>query len=108
MRPIVRGLLRLLRVGSAGVAKVQTDLRRLPADQQELRGSLTAAPRPMKGYNFDEHVRRMLAGAREEAAALRHEYIGTEHILLGMLREGNGTAVDILENLDVNVADLRE
>jgi hypothetical protein len=72
MRPIVR-LLRLLRVGPTGVAKVQADLRRLSPDQQKLRGSLTAARRPMKGYNFDERVRRMLGAARDEAADLRHE-----------------------------------
>src|SRR5437660_1173524 len=101
-------MLRLLRVAAVGVAKVQTDLRGLPPDQQKLRRSLTARSQPMKGYNFVERVRKMLAGAREEAAALNHEYIGTEHILLGMLREGGGTGISILENLGVDLADVRE
>ena len=37
----------------------------------------------MNGYNFTERVRKVLAMAREEAARLHHEYVGTEHILLG-------------------------
>ena len=39
------------------------------------------------GYNFTERVRACLALAREESHALHHEYVGTEHILLGVLRE---------------------
>lgn len=62
----------------------------------------------MKGYSFDERARSVLTAAREEAAALDHEYIGTEHILLGMLASGGGTAIEILENLGVNLAGLRE
>ena len=44
----------------------------------------------MNGYNFTERVRKVLAMAREEAERLRHEYVGTEHILLGLIREGEG------------------
>ena len=46
----------------------------------------------MNGYNFTERVRKVLAMAREEAARLHHEYVGTEHILLGLIREGEGVA----------------
>ena len=42
----------------------------------------------MNGYNFTERVRKVLAMAREEAARLHHEYVGTEHILLGLIKEG--------------------
>ena len=38
----------------------------------------------MNGYNFTERVRKVLAMAREEAARLHHEYVGTEHILLAL------------------------
>ena len=38
----------------------------------------------MNGYNFTERVRKVLAMAREEAARLHHEYVGTEHILAGL------------------------
>ena len=41
----------------------------------------------MNGYNFTERVRKVLAQARAEAIALHHEYVGTEHILLGIARE---------------------
>jgi protein arginine kinase len=51
----------------------------------------------MNGYNFTERVRKVLAMAREEAARLHHEYVGTEHILLGLIREGEGVAAQILQ-----------
>jgi ATP-dependent Clp protease ATP-binding subunit ClpA len=79
------------------VAQVQIDLRRLPANQQELRGSL------VRGYNFTERVRKVLGMAREEAARLHHEYVGTEHILLGLIREGDGVAATMLQNLSVDM-----
>ena len=56
----------------------------------------------MNGYNFTERVRRALAYSREEAVRLRHEYVGTEHILLGLLREGEGVASTVLANLDID------
>ncbi len=62
----------------------------------------------MNGYNFTERVRKVLALAREEAARLRHEYVGTEHILLGLIREGEGVAVAVLQNLQVEVDDVVE
>ncbi len=55
----------------------------------------------MKGYNFTEDVRAALARAREESARLRHEYVGTEHILLGLLRQDN-IAVGVIESFGVN------
>jgi ATP-dependent Clp protease ATP-binding subunit ClpA len=94
--------MRLLRLAEAGVAKMQVDLRGLPADQQELRGSV------MKGYNFTERSRKVLAIAREEAARLHHEYVGTEHILLGLIREGEGVAATVLQNLSVDLNELEQ
>src|SRR6476661_3383595 len=61
----------------------------------------------MNGYNFTERVRKVLALAREESANLRHEYVGTEHILLGLIGEGEGVAVTVLQNLNVDLDDLR-
>ena len=49
------------------------------------------------GYNFTERVRKVLALAREEAARLHHEYVGTEHILLGLIKEGEGVAAAVLQ-----------
>jgi ATP-dependent Clp protease ATP-binding subunit ClpA len=55
----------------------------------------------MNGYNFTDRVRKVLQIAREEAARLQHEYVGTEHILLAILREGEGVAAATLINLGV-------
>ncbi len=61
----------------------------------------------MNGYNFTERVRKVLAMAREESANLRHEYVGTEHILLGLIDEGEGVAATVLQNLNVDLDDLK-
>src|SRR5881296_3027218 len=57
----------------------------------------------MNGYNFTDRVRKVLQMAREEAARLHHEYVGTEHILLGLIREGEGVAAAVLTNLNVEI-----
>src|SRR5829696_7076515 len=62
----------------------------------------------MNGYNFTERVRKVLAMAREEAARLHHEYVGTEHILLGLIREGEGVAATVLQNLSVELDEIEE
>jgi ATP-dependent Clp protease ATP-binding subunit ClpA len=61
----------------------------------------------MNGYNFTERVRKVLALAREEASELNYEYVGTEHILLGVIREGGGTASAVITNFGVNEKQLR-
>src|SRR6266550_3205645 len=48
----------------------------------------------MNGYNFTDRVRKVLQLAREEAHRLGHEYVGTEHILLAIIREGEGVALE--------------
>jgi ATP-dependent Clp protease ATP-binding subunit ClpC len=62
----------------------------------------------MNGYNFTERVRKVLAMAREEAARLHHEYVGTEHILLGLIREGEGVAAAVLQNLSVDLDEIQQ
>src|SRR3954465_16004194 len=62
----------------------------------------------MNGYNFTERVRKVLTMAREEAARLHHEYVGTEHILLGLIREGEGVAAAVLTNLNVDLEDIQQ
>ena len=52
---------------------------------------------------FTERARRAIEYARDEAARLKHDYIGTEHLLLGIIRLGEGTAVDILQNIGAHV-----
>ena len=62
----------------------------------------------MNGYNFTERVRKVLAMAREEAARLHHEYVGTEHILLGLIREGEGVAAAVLQSLNVDLDEIQQ
>src|ERR1041385_4587507 len=62
----------------------------------------------MNGYNFTERVRKVLAMAREEAARLHHEYVGTEHILLVLIREGEGVAASVLQNLNVELDEIQQ
>jgi ATP-dependent Clp protease ATP-binding subunit ClpA len=64
-------------------------------------------PMTMSGYNFTDRVRKVLQMSREEAARLNHGYIGTEHILLGMIKEGEGVAIAVLINLNVDFEEVR-
>jgi len=59
-------------------------------------------------YNFTDRVRKVLAMAREEAIRLQHDYVGTEHILLGLIREGEGVAAAVLTNLSVDLDQIHE
>ena len=58
------------------------------------------------GFNFTDRVRHGLQYAREEAGLLGHEYVGPEHLLLGLLRVG-GRGLAALEALPVSIPDLR-
>ncbi|MHC5199403.1 MAG: ATP-dependent Clp protease ATP-binding subunit [Planctomycetota bacterium] len=56
---------------------------------------------------FTDRARKVMALANQEAQRFNHEYIGTEHILLGLVKEGNGVGANVLRNLDVDVKKLR-
>ena len=56
---------------------------------------------------FTESARKAIEYARDEAARLRHDYIGTEHLLLGLIRLGEGMAIEVLGNLGLDPADLK-
>ena len=57
---------------------------------------------------FTDRARRVVVLAQEEARLLNHNYIGTEHILLGLLNEGEGIAAKALESLGINLSGVRE
>ena len=65
---------------------------------QKLAGNIPYTPR----------VKKVLALASKEAKALNHTYVGTEHILLGLLREGDGVAARVLKNLEVDIEQTRQ
>jgi ATP-dependent Clp protease ATP-binding subunit ClpC len=57
---------------------------------------------------YTPRVKKVLSLAAKEAKALNHTYVGTEHILLGLLREGDGVAARVLKNLDVDIEQTRQ
>ena len=57
---------------------------------------------------FSDRVKRVMQLAREEAARLGHNYIGTEHLLLGIIREGKGSATAVLTNLGLNLENIKQ
>jgi ATP-dependent Clp protease ATP-binding subunit ClpC len=56
---------------------------------------------------FSQRARRVLALAQEEAQRFNHNYIGTEHLLLGLIREGDGVAAKVLSNMAVDITKVR-
>ncbi|MBL7152873.1 MAG: hypothetical protein ISS79_04100 [Phycisphaerae bacterium] len=56
---------------------------------------------------FTDHARKVMAIANQEAQRFNHEYIGTEHILLGLVKEGCGVGATVLRNLDVDMKKMR-
>jgi len=57
---------------------------------------------------FSNRVKEVISLSREEALRLGHDYIGTEHLLLGMIREGEGVAMSLLKKLGVSIDELRQ
>src|SRR5437588_3640824 len=56
---------------------------------------------------FTDRARKVMALANQEAQRFNHEYIGTEHILLGLVKEGTGVAANVLKNLDIDLRKIR-
>ncbi|MEC8248222.1 MAG: Clp protease N-terminal domain-containing protein, partial [Bacteroidota bacterium] len=57
--------------------------------------------------NFSPRVKDVISFSKEEALRLGHDFIGTEHLMLGLLRDGQGKAVEILNALDIDLSQLR-
>ena len=62
----------------------------------------------MGNIPYTPRVKKVLALAAKEAKALNHTYVGTEHILLGLLQEGDGVAARVLKNLEVDIEQTRQ
>jgi ATP-dependent Clp protease ATP-binding subunit ClpC len=104
-------LLGLLKLGQ-GVAvnvlrKIGVDLAtvRLAAEKE---AALLPKEDEIDNVPYTLAVKKVLNSAQQEAKALRHTYVGTEHILLGLLREGNNASVCILKKLGVNIEQTRQ
>src|SRR6202167_1578686 len=104
-------LLGLIKLGQ-GVAvnvlqKLGLDLETVRMEVENLVG--TGPDQKMIGnIPYTPRVKKVLALAAKEAKALNHTYVGTEHILLGLLREGDGVAARVLKNLDVDIEQTRQ
>ena len=104
-------LLGLVQEGSGVAAQVlknlDVDLRKVRAEVERLVEHGTS---PVSGTQlpFTPRAKRVLELALEEAQNLGHNYIGTEHLLLGLIRESDGPAAHVLQNLGVKPEDVRE
>ncbi len=104
-------LLGLIKLGQ-GVAvnvlqKMGLDLETVRMEVEKQVG--TGPDQKMMGnIPYTPRVKKVLALASKEAKALNHTYVGTEHILLGLLREGDGVAARVLKNLDVDIEQTRQ
>ena len=58
--------------------------------------------------NFSSRVKDVITYSKEEALRLGHDFIGTEHLLLGMLRDGGGKAISIMNSLEIDLDYLRK
>lgn len=104
-------LLGLIRLGQgtavAVLKKLGLDLETVRMEAEKQVG--TGPDEKMVGnIPYTPRVKKVLALAMKESKALNHNYVGTEHILLGILREADGVAARVLKNLDVNVEETRQ
>lgn len=67
---------------------------------------MAESDRPMY-ERFTDRARKVMQLANQEAQRFNHEYIGTEHILLGLVKEGTGVAANVLKNLDIDLRKIR-
>src|SRR6202050_1355644 len=104
-------LLGLIKLGQGVAVNV---LQKLGLDLDTVRMEVekqvgTGPDQKMNGNTpYTPRVKKVLALASKEAKNLNHTYVGTEHILLGLLREGDGVAARVLKNLDVDIKQTRQ
>ncbi len=100
-------LLGLIKLGQ-GVAvsvlqKMGLDLETVRGEVEKQVGVGQESKTPVGSIPYTPRVKKVLALAGKEAKALNHSYVGTEHILLGLLREGEGVAARVLKTLEVDI-----
>ncbi len=100
-------LLGLIKLGQ-GVAvsvlqKMGLDLETVRAEVEKQVGIGQETKTPVGSIPYTPRVKKVLALAGKEAKALNHSYVGTEHILLGLLREGEGVAARVLKTLEIDI-----
>src|SRR5258707_917282 len=104
-------LLGLIRLGQGTAVTVLGKLGLdLETVRQEVEKQVCTGPdeKMIGNIPYTPRVKKVLVLAAKEAKALNHTYIGTEHILLGLLRESDGVAARVLKNLDVDIEQTRQ
>ncbi|MFA6545061.1 MAG: ATP-dependent Clp protease ATP-binding subunit [Limisphaerales bacterium] len=104
-------LLGLIKLGQ-GVAvnvlqKMGLDLETVRMEVEKLSAS-GPDQKQVGNIPYTPRVKKVLSLASKEAKALNHTYVGTEHILLGLLREGDGVAAKVLKGLDIDIEQVRQ
>jgi len=89
------------------LAKMGLDLETVRAEVKKLTGT-NPEPEVSGNIPYTPRVKKVLALASKQAKSLNHTYVGTEHILLGILQEGGGVGSQVLKNLGVDIVQTRQ
>lgn len=102
-------LLGLIREGEGIAAKALKELgleeKKIEEEVEKLIGK---GDQPMQSIHYTPRAKKVVELSQDEARKLSHSYVGTEHILLGLIREGEGVAARVLHNLDVSLNKARQ
>lgn len=102
-------LLGLVREGEGIAAKALESLGlEVPKIQEEVENLIGRGKQPMQTIHYTPRAKKVVELSQDEARKLGHSYVGTEHILLGLIREGEGVAARVLNNLGVSLNKARQ
>ncbi|WP_404450841.1 ATP-dependent protease ATP-binding subunit ClpC [Virgibacillus necropolis] len=102
-------LLGLVREGEGIAAKALQSLGlEIEKIQQEVEQLIGVGKQPMQTIHYTPRAKKVVELSQDEARKLGHSYVGTEHILLGLIREGEGVAARVLNNLGVSLNKARQ
>lgn len=102
-------LLGLVREGEGIAAKALQSLGlEVPKIQEEVEKLIGVDKQPMQSIHYTPRAKKVVELSQDEARKLGHSYVGTEHILLGLIREGEGVAARVLNNLGVSLNKARQ
>jgi ATP-dependent Clp protease ATP-binding subunit ClpC len=102
-------LLGLVREGDGIAAKALESLGlEVSKIQEEVEKLIGAGKQPMQSIHYTPRAKKVVELSQDEARKLGHSYVGTEHILLGLIREGEGVAARVLNNLGVSLNKARQ
>ncbi|MGM8365536.1 ATP-dependent protease ATP-binding subunit ClpC [Virgibacillus sp. W0181] len=102
-------LLGLVREGDGIAAKALQALGlEIKKIQEEVENLIGKGKQPMQTIHYTPRAKKVVELSQDEARKLGHSYVGTEHILLGLIREGEGVAARVLSNLDISLNKARQ